>query len=286
MAQQPQAQQQQDGLQNAVIAHDRVRRTTDIPLFYGQKEKDTITPQQLIFSLEKASCVAGWDNLQNPDQRKCDEFHLSLRDEALSWYNTLDNIFDFDKEVRDDLKANFLEAYTPRFSAKALCICFQDLQQKPDENVQRFYNRVTDTFRNAYLTKPDHTVTYIGNLYHNNQQECNEIMLQGVNRMQWLMLNTVFLGGLREEIRTRVLEEDPTELDESAKLAREIESIINDRKRERGFHVTNIAASEEEEEEEGDDVGEVDKEEAAQLRKVNAILRKKGHPHYKFRVRP
>jgi hypothetical protein len=53
-------------LQQAPIAHDRVRHTTDIPLFYGKKGKHTITPQQLIFRLEKASCVAGWDNLQNP----------------------------------------------------------------------------------------------------------------------------------------------------------------------------------------------------------------------------
>jgi len=210
------------GLQQALIQHDRVRRTTDIPLFYGRKEKDTITPQQLVFRLEKAARVAQWDNLANPDERKTDEFYLSLRDDALSWYNTLDNIFGFNKEVWNDLKAKFLEAYAPKYTAKTLCICFQDLRQKPDETVQRFYNRVTDTFRNAYLTKPDHTVTYIGNLYNNNQQECNEIMLQGVNRMQWLMLNTVFLGGLREEIRTRVLEEGPTEPDESAKLAREI----------------------------------------------------------------
>jgi hypothetical protein len=75
-----QAQQnlQAQQLQQALIVHDRVRRTSDIPLFYGRKGKDTITPQQLIFQLEKASRVAGWDNLQNPDQRKCDKFFLSL----------------------------------------------------------------------------------------------------------------------------------------------------------------------------------------------------------------
>jgi hypothetical protein len=102
--------------------------------------------------------------------------------------------------------------------------------------------------------------------------------------MQWLMLNTVFLGGLREDIRTRVLEEGPTEPDESAKLARDIESIISDRRREKGYHVTNIAASEAEDE--GEDVGEVDKEEAAQLREVNTILRRNGRPQYKFRIKP
>jgi hypothetical protein len=257
------------GLQQALIQHDRVRRTTDIPLFYGRKEKDTITPQQLVFRLEKAARVAQWDNLANPDERKTDEFYLSLRDDALSWYNTLDNIFGFNKEVWNDLKAKFLEAYAPKYTAKTLCICFQDLRQKPDETVQRFYNRVTDTFRNAYLTKPDHTITYQGNLHGATQAQCNEIMLQGVNRMQWLMLNTVFLGGLR---------------DQSAKLAREIESIISDRRKERGYNVTNIAASEAENDPE--DVGEVDEDEAAQLREVNAILKRKGRPQYKFRVKP
>jgi hypothetical protein len=62
-------------IQQALIQHDRVRRLTDIPLFYGQKDKDTISPQQLISHLEKASRVAGWDGLPNPDLRKTDEFY-------------------------------------------------------------------------------------------------------------------------------------------------------------------------------------------------------------------
>jgi len=271
-------------IQQALIQHDRVCRSTDIPLFYGRKDKDTISPQQLIYCLEKASRIAGWDNLANPDLRKTDEFYLSLRDNTPSWYNTLDNIFDFNKENWNDLKGKFLEAYAPKYTAKMLCICFQDLHQKPDEPVQQFYNRVTDTFHNAYLTKPDHTITYVGNLHGATQAQCNEIMLQGVNRMQSLMLNTVFLGGLREDIRTCVLEEGPTQPDESAKLAREMESIINDWRREMGYHITNIAISKAEDK--GEDVGEVDEEEATQLQEVNTILRKKGRLQYKFRVKP
>jgi hypothetical protein len=78
--------------------------------------------------------------------------------------------------------------------------------------------------------------------------------------------------------------EGPTQPDESAKLAREMESIINDRRRERGYHVTNVAVSEADEE--GEDIGEDDEEEATQLREVNTILRKKSCPQYKFQVRP
>jgi hypothetical protein len=115
------------GLQQALIQRDRVRCTTDIPLFYGRKEKDTITPQQLVYRLEKALRVAQWDNLPNPNERKTDELYLSLRDDALLWYNTHDNIFGFNKEVWNDLKVKFLEAYAPKYTAKTLCICFQDL---------------------------------------------------------------------------------------------------------------------------------------------------------------
>jgi len=272
-------------IQQALIAHDRVRRTTDIPLFYGRKGKDTISPQQLVERLDKASRVAQWNLLANPGQRMCDEFFLSLRDNALSWYNTLDNIIGFNKEDWDELKKKFLEAYAPKYSAKALCICFQDLRQKSDESVQDFYNRVSDTFRNAYQTKPDHTVTFAGTLPGTaTQAECNVVLKQGVERMQLLMLNTVFLGGLREEIRNRVLEDGPTNPDDSVKAARDIESIINDKRKEKGFNVTSIEGPPEEEE--AEDVGEVDEQEAAQLREVNAILRKKGRPQYRFRVRP
>ncbi len=167
-------------LQAALLNHDRVRRTTDIPLFYGKKNKDTIQPQQYIERLEKAARVAQWAN----DQRHCDEFTLSLRENALSWYNTLDNIIGFNKNNWNDLKTKFLEAYAPTYSAKALCICFQDLRQKADETVQDFYNRVSDTFRNAYQVKPDHTITYEGTMHDGiTQAHANEILLQGVTRM-------------------------------------------------------------------------------------------------------
>jgi hypothetical protein len=94
--------------------------------------------------------------------------------------------------------------------------------------------------------------------------------------MQLLMLNTMFLGGLKEDIRNRVLED-------SVKLAREIESIINDRRSDRGVVVTSIESGEAED---GLDVGEVDEEEANHLNAVNAVVRRKGRPQYRFRLRP
>jgi hypothetical protein len=121
---------------------------------------------------------------------------------------------------------------------------------KTQQNVQDFYYLISKTFHNAYLTNHNHTVTYAGNLHGTTQAQCNEILLQGVNRMQLLMLNTVFLGGLEEDLRNRVLEEGPNKPDDSVKLARKIESILNDRCREKGFNIMSIVGPEDDEAEE------------------------------------
>ena len=104
------------------------------------------------------------------------------------------------------------------------------------------------------------------------QAQADEILGQGVRRMQLLMLNTMFLGGLKEEIRNRVLKDGPTEPENSVKAAREIETILNDKKKDKGVFITSI--EEEDELEDGTDMGEVDEDEAAHLQALNAIMRR------------
>jgi hypothetical protein len=84
----------------ALAAHDRIRKTTDILLFFGNKAKETVMPQQLIERLEMAATVATW----NTDERKCAEFYLCLREDALSWYNLLEHIIGFNNKVWADVK--------------------------------------------------------------------------------------------------------------------------------------------------------------------------------------
>jgi hypothetical protein len=66
-------------LVRALTQHDKVRRSTDIPLFYGRKDKDTISPHQLLERINRAKRVANWPD----DDRVCDEFFLCLRDRAI-----------------------------------------------------------------------------------------------------------------------------------------------------------------------------------------------------------
>ncbi len=185
-----------NALADTLTNHDCVRHSTDIPLFYGKKGKDTVTTQQLIERIEKAAGIAGW----NTAKRKTDEFYMCLREGAMSWFNTLDNIIGFDKEAWDQVKAEFLKAYPPRITAKTLCTNFQELRQKQDQTVQDFYNHVSHVFRDAYRDKPDHVLTTL-DVNPADQSAADQIQLGGIVAMQLLMMNTVFIGGLREEIR-------------------------------------------------------------------------------------
>jgi len=260
-----------DQLANALSQHDKVRRSTDIPLYYGISSKDSISPQQLIDRIERAARVANW----NTDERKCDEFFLCLRDKAISWSNTLDNIFGFDRNNWADVKREFLDAYAPKYTAKTLCTSFQDLKQKNEETVQDFYNRVSDVFRDAYQVKPDHVTTHAGDAasrYNLTQAQADSLRRQGIGAMQLMVMNTVFLGGLKEEIRVKVLESGPTQISQSVKLARELEVIVQDKKMKGGY-VTEIEEI------------EIDEEDVEHFMKVNVIRAKQGQIPFRFKIR-
>jgi hypothetical protein len=262
-----------DEIAAALTQHDRVRRSTDIPLFYGKRGRDTVTPQQLIERLEKAQRIATWD-----EQRICDEFYMCLREGAMSWYNTLENIPDFNNRNWANITDEFMKAYAPRFTAKTLCTNFQDLRQKQDQNVQDYYNQVSDVFRDAYKIKPDHVINHPGlaaaDRHGLTRAQANEMRMGGIMAMQLLMMNTVFIGGLREEIRSKVLEAGPTLIQESVDMARQIEVIVHDKK-VKGATISSI------EEVEGGS-GEEDDDEVLEI--INAVRARRGKPPYKFRA--
>jgi hypothetical protein len=79
-----------------------------------------------------------------------------------------------------------------------------------------------------------------------------------------------------------VLKDGPTEPENSVKAA--IETILYYKKKDKSVFITSI--EEEDELEDGTDVGEVDEDEAAHLQALNAIMRQRGWPQYRFRVWP
>ncbi len=90
------------GMAAALNDHDRMNSSTDIPLFFANREKDTVLPRILSDHIEDAAEIATWDQA-----RKIRELKLCFRERAIIWWKLLhDNAIDL--AVWDDVKAKFL----------------------------------------------------------------------------------------------------------------------------------------------------------------------------------
>ena len=239
------------GLAEALNNHERVRKSTDLPLFYGRKEKDVVTAHHLMDRIETASTIAGWN-----EERQCKEFYMILRDRALTWWNSLDNEeVDNIRVIWRELKKAFLNAYAPRYTARATCNIFVELQQRSGESVQDYYLRVTESFRRLCEAKPEDMTTDIeADLVPRADVPGTGLTVaqalvykkEGIRQDEKYFLHQLFVAGLREDLRTKVMEAGRRNLKDSVNSARELEVILQDRKI-KGHHVAHIEHREEEE---------------------------------------
>ena len=222
----------------ALAAHDRVKRSTDLPLFFGRKEKDTITAHQLINRFLTASEIAGWD-----DARKCNELKILLRDQALIWWDALPNMSEHD-DVQTDwphLKAAFLDAYAPTYTAKATCTMFAEMQQRNGETVLDYYLRVDDALKKLCEAKPIAMSTTVTMALPAGTNLANALLLknEGIKQDELFFLHQLFVAGLKEDIRAKVMEANLPTVRESLKVARDTEVVYNDRK-SKAAHISKI----------------------------------------------
>jgi len=213
----------QAGMAAALNDHDRMRRSTDIPLFYARRDKDTVLPRILIDRIEDAAAIATWD-----EARKIRELKLCLRERAIIWWKSLRDTT-INIAVWDDVKKEFLTAYEPKYTAKTVCANFTDLKQHPDESMNDFLCRIQVAYDRLLDNKPD-TITTVRNTMAAGATEA-QVKAEGINDMALFFKHQLFLAGVKDSLRDRVLEAGKADLQESLKFARELEAIQNDRKR-------------------------------------------------------
>lgn len=256
-----------DAVAGALGAHETTKRATDLPLFYARADKDVCTARQLIQRFETAAVIATWDT----DARKCQQFSLLLRAKALDWFTTLEIIPDFNVNNWNELKNEFLSAYATKYTARATCTNFAEMQQRSGENVQDFYVRAMDVYiklkaqRGAELTQV-RFVPAVGAAAADTRAACK---LEGIEDTSRFFMQQLFVAGLKEEIREKVMERDPRSLQASLEEARAMELIVQDKRKKP--QITAVKEDEAEEDEE-----EYTEEEEALLERVNAIFKKSG----------
>ena len=208
-------------LQQALANHERIRKSTELPLFFGRKDKDTCEAQLLIDRFESAARIANW----HANARKCEEFYLLLRDKALQWWKALDEQPGVNKANWDQVKAQFLGFYGPRHAARAVCSNFGELTQRSGEGVHDYYLRVMEVYQKIKEIRPPtlFDVRVAG-------QADAVTKLEGIEDMGRYFMLQLFLAGLREDIKVKTMENVPDTLGEALTQARNMEVIMNDKR--------------------------------------------------------
>jgi hypothetical protein len=204
----------------ALTDHEHVKRSMDMPLFFGCKEIDSITACHLIERVERAATIANWDA-----KHKCTEVYMILCDKAIVWYESLQDD-DLDLEDWDVIKKEFLKAYEPKYSARTTCAKFADLSQKPGKTVKDYHVRV----QMAYKRLTDNKPTTMAAAW-NAAATVAEAKLEEMNDMAKLFKHQLFLPCLTGQIRDKILEARKDAFAQSLELAREFEAIQLNHKR-------------------------------------------------------
>lgn len=242
-------------LEAALGAHERVRKSTELPLFYGRKEKDTCEAQLLIDRFESAGRIANW----NTDARKCEEFYLLLRDKALQWWKALDEQPGVNKGNWTQVKTQFLNFYGQRYAARAVCSNFAELSQRGGETVHDYYLRVMEVYQRIKDMRPNALFTPRA-----NNVNAATYKKEGIEDMGRYFMLQLFLAGLKEEIKVKTMENVPETLGDAVSRARNIEVIVNDKSKTPKSSITSISEV---------NVGDVLEERICDTEDVNEVMR-------------
>jgi hypothetical protein len=122
-----------------------------------------------------------------------------------------------------------LETYEPKYSTKTACANFTDLNQKSDETINDYTYRVQQAYKRLTDKKPAALAAVRVTIAAGATEA--EIKAEGVADAFLFIKHQLFLAGLKDGLRDKVLEMEKPTYTESVKAARNLETILNDQKR-------------------------------------------------------
>jgi len=177
-------------------------RSLKLPTFSGGIEKDDLHPKDFVERIE-AYCKA---TRRDPND-ECNELHLALRGNASIWWRTLSrrgvNI-----AVWNEVKKEFLATYAPTITGQTAQAIGQ-LEQKSTETVNDYFGRL------------DQAIDEMMETFAKTRTTHEDTLDQVRNHMQ----KYLFIGGLRDSLRTDVLKTTTATLAEALKEASKTELI-------------------------------------------------------------
>ena len=254
----------------ALNEHERNKKVSDLPAFFGQTGKDTVTAKQLIQRIEKAAAVCNWNDAQKALQLSC-----CFKGSALVWYEGLEKAHGLQTDDWDVLKKAFLAQYEGLVTSVNITLSIKDLQQRSGERVIDYTTRGQGVFNQCYdkimATWTD--TTKVPEANDGNRDACKASMKVAARGALMTLQMIMFEAGLQDHLRLDVSQKEHATLWELQQATLLAEA------RHTKTRKLQVAAIEEEdkpeEEEEADEATSVELEED-QYKEVAAVYAKEG----------
>jgi len=185
-------------------------KTSRMPLFYGRTtgQKSDITPRAFVERIEAYCKLAN-----KAENAECHVLYDTLRGEAITWWEGLKDA-QIDKTIWAEVKREFLIDYDYRIAGESE-YKLKALKQKVGENAVTFFSRVSAAMEDIDRGIPEHATA-------------EGRAIQESYRLQ--VHKNLFISGLREDIRTNVLNHPIPDLRTAKEEARRAEFLLSNTK--------------------------------------------------------
>ncbi len=150
---------------------------------------------------------------------------MCLRDRAVAWFEGLIEE-GLDVANWDVIRTEFLETYEPKYSAMTTFTNFTDLNQNSKGSINDYTYRVQTAHKRLTDNKPA-TMAAVRAV----APTIAEAKAEGIPDAFKFVKHQLFLAGLKDGLRDKVLQAEKATFNESVKVARNLETIQNDHKR-------------------------------------------------------
>ena len=264
----------------ALNEHERNKKVSDLPAYYGVPGKDTITAKQLIRRVEQAATVCNWN-----DGQKALQLSITFKASALIWYEGLEKSHGLDVNDWAVLKKAFLENYEGLVSSTNLTLSLKDFQQRVGERVVDYGARGQAVF-NHYYDQIMETSTNPADLNDAAVTAANTALIKkGMKfaaRSAMVQLQiSLYEAGLLEHLRLDVSQTKHKTLGEIQKAAIQAESRHAKPKRAQVNAVENLDYDDGEDDASAINAVELDTEQYADIAALHAARGKPMPSYYK-----
>lgn len=204
--------------QSAMLTQVDARK---LPCFYGEPDRDSITPQEFINRVDMVKASQGWE-----DDQTYANVYTALYGKAGRWVQHLKLVHDDHTATWDYLKKQFTAQFVKQQDGSAMMEAMSSIKPLVNVNpamadIDTLLADVMDAFIIIDNVIPQDVVPVDGLI---NQAQVNDLIKANRKMVIGVFQRTMYVNNLPADIRSKIKEKNPNTMAECVKMARQLQA--------------------------------------------------------------